>query len=427
MARPKGLAGILGSALIAVLCAADLFQLVWKFRAVRWVFEALNLGGAVDFIIQHTNNPGWVGNMLTPLGDPIVQIFLIALGLALIYFDNRRRTGNSLSYPVIGMAVSAVAFAAFFIAWIWLPAPTKTVQSKPLLWVFSGMAGTQDANGIYKVNNIQFLAAKNETGMAIRLVDAYIQSGIDSGKKMPLLLNTYEHRLIQLNDANPIPANTENITLIAEFPQLSENDFMKNWGTIDFVIQDEEQTFKGRIEDKTLIDVFAGYHLKTPPPRITKAPAPPIASPDKTKNEQGSASQQPVVSGDDNVVSFNQSGGQTARTIINNGPPPPELRGVYQGHRRNQDGTWNVVVMAQVVSAYPPGMLNLQIAAPNLLNVDIIGQDVSMTMFGPHGMREGRYEAQIMHPVGRYMITVRTSQPTGARYIQFDYDWGNQQ
>jgi|SRR6267378_8312005 len=94
MARPKGLAGILGSALIAVLCAADLFQLVWKFRAVRWVFEALNLGGAVDFIIQHTNNPGWVGNMLTPLGDPIVQIFLIALGLALIYFDNRRRTGN---------------------------------------------------------------------------------------------------------------------------------------------------------------------------------------------------------------------------------------------------------------------------------------------------------------------------------------------
>jgi len=97
MARPKGLAGILGSALIAVLCAADLFQLVWKFRAVRWVFEALNLGGAVDFIIQHTNNPGWVGNMLTPLGDPIVQIFLIALGLALIYFDNRRRTGNSLS------------------------------------------------------------------------------------------------------------------------------------------------------------------------------------------------------------------------------------------------------------------------------------------------------------------------------------------
>jgi len=72
-------------------------------------------------------------------------------------------------------------------------------------------------------------------------------------------------------------------------------------------------------------------------------------------------------------------------------------------------------------------MLNLQIAAPNLLNVDIIGQDVSMTMFGPHGMREGRYEAQIMHPVGRYMITVRTSQPTGARYIQFDYDWGNQQ
>jgi len=198
---------------------------------------------------------------------------------------------------------------------------------------------------------------------------------------MPLLLNTYEHGLIQLNDANPIPANTENITLIAEFPQLSENDFMKNWGTIDFVIQDEEQTFKGRIEDKTLIDVFAGYHLKTPPPRITKAPAPPIASPDKTKNEQGSASQQPVVSGDDNVVSFNQSGGQTARTIINNGPPPPELRGVYQGHRRNQDGTWNVVVMAQVVSAYPPGMLNLQIAAPNLLNVDIIGQDVSMTMF----------------------------------------------
>jgi hypothetical protein len=101
-------------------------------------------------------------------------------------------------------------------------------------------------------------------------VDAYIQSGINS-KKQPLLLNTYDHGLIPLNAANPIPPNTENVTLIAEFPSLSERDFMNDWGVISFVIKDDEQTFSGKIEEKQLREIFDGYRPKTPPPRATKS------------------------------------------------------------------------------------------------------------------------------------------------------------
>jgi hypothetical protein len=239
---------------------------LWRY-VVKPILGLLSLGGDIDFSIEHWGKPGWVGDMLVPFGHPIFQFILIAIGLSLIYFDTRRRAGTNVSYPAIGMTLSAVVFAGFFIAWIW-PSPATKTQNKSLAWVFSGMAGKSDANG-FRVSDVQFLAAKNETGKAVRLVDAYIQSSIDGGKKRPLLLNTYEHGLVPLSQANPIPPNTENITLMAEFPELSESEFMKDWGNISFVIQDSDQAFQGKVDEQTFRGVFDGYRPKAPPPRAT--------------------------------------------------------------------------------------------------------------------------------------------------------------
>jgi len=133
---------------------------------------------------------------------------------------------------------------------------------------------------------------------------------------------------------------------------------------------------------------------------------------------------QAIISGNNNVVSLNQSGGQTAHTIINQAPDP-QLHSLGQERRQNQDGTYDNILMIQVVSPYPPAMLNLDIFAPNLVKVDILPQDTNMVMSGPSGMRDGNYFTRITQPIGRYRITVRTSQFIAPRDIRVDYNWGN--
>jgi hypothetical protein len=59
------------------------------------------------------------------------------------------------------------------------------------------------------------------------------------------LLNIREHGLIPVDQANQIPPDTD-LTVIAILPDISENDFMKDWGNINFVIKDDEQTFQER-------------------------------------------------------------------------------------------------------------------------------------------------------------------------------------
>ena len=163
---------------------------------------------------------------------------------------------------VVGLAIGVTMLAV---------GPQKiTAPGKTLSWIFSGMAGKSDENG-FRVGDIQFLVPKNETGKAIRLVDAYIQSGMDGGKRRPLLLNTYENGLIPLSRSNPIPPDTENITLMAEFPNLSEAEFMKDWGNITFTIQDSEHTFQGWVAEKAFREVFDRHRPVAPAPRATAA------------------------------------------------------------------------------------------------------------------------------------------------------------
>ncbi|MBR1121895.1 hypothetical protein JQ628_10265 [Bradyrhizobium lablabi] len=218
--------------------------------------------------------PTDLGEIFGTFSVSIPTLALVGVGLVGLYLTNRdfwhaileRKTlERSLSISTIVMVLCGLGFVAALAYKIW----GESSASTKLTWVFSGMGGKSDENG-FRVGDIQF-TSRNTTGRSIRLLDAYIESGIDGGKKRPLYLNSREHGLISVFQANQIPAGTE-MTLISKFPDLSERDFMKDWGVIHFLVQDDAETFRGRIESKQLSEAFAGHHPKPAAPQVTKAP-----------------------------------------------------------------------------------------------------------------------------------------------------------
>lgn len=79
----------------------------------------------------------------------------------------------------------------------------------------------------------------------------------------------------------------------------------------------------------------------------------------------------PDVSGDANVISFNQSGGVTAGTYINQAPETKlEDRGGSQ--KKNNDGTYTTTAEFEVVSPYPVSNLKIVAKAPGILRLEAI-------------------------------------------------------
>jgi hypothetical protein len=75
--------GIFGDLLLLLPLLPRLLEWVLELRFVRVVLGMANLGQAVDFAIQHLENPGWLGNGW-------VQATIIAIGLAFIFWDHKK-------------------------------------------------------------------------------------------------------------------------------------------------------------------------------------------------------------------------------------------------------------------------------------------------------------------------------------------------
>src|SRR5580704_3233196 len=75
--------GIFGDLLLVLPLIPRLLECVFELRIVRVVLGMANLGQAVDFIQQHLENPGWLGNGW-------VQLAAIVIGLVLIFWDRKR-------------------------------------------------------------------------------------------------------------------------------------------------------------------------------------------------------------------------------------------------------------------------------------------------------------------------------------------------
>lgn len=74
---------IVGDLLLVLPFILRLVEWVLELRIVRIGLGMANLGQAVDFTIQHLENPGWIGNGW-------VQIAAITVGLTLIFWDRKR-------------------------------------------------------------------------------------------------------------------------------------------------------------------------------------------------------------------------------------------------------------------------------------------------------------------------------------------------
>jgi hypothetical protein len=79
----QGWIGIIGD-------VATLGPLLWRY-VVKPALGLLSLGGDIDFYLEHTREAGWVGDMIDLIGHPLTQAVIIATGIGLIYWDNRRR------------------------------------------------------------------------------------------------------------------------------------------------------------------------------------------------------------------------------------------------------------------------------------------------------------------------------------------------
>src|SRR5258708_97577 len=75
-----GLAGFL-------LLAVDFCRLLWEWQWTRRLLEMANVGQAVDFVLQHWDEPGWVGAVMS---SPVAQLLIMIAGLGLIYWDSKR-------------------------------------------------------------------------------------------------------------------------------------------------------------------------------------------------------------------------------------------------------------------------------------------------------------------------------------------------
>ena len=120
-----------------------------------------------------------------------------------------------------------------------------------------------------------------------------------------------------------------------------------------------------------------------------------------------------------NITSHNQMGGITAHTV--NQAPEPELRPLEKNVTNNPDGTITTHILAEVVAPYPPSSLRVVAWASGIVALSVAPQRAGMHMAGHCGTRADHAFHTLMSPMGRYMISVQTKEPTNPR-IEYQFD-----
>jgi hypothetical protein len=99
--RPVSLIGYL-------VLAYDAVRWLLEWPLVRRLLELANMGQAIDFILDHWQHPGWMGN-------PWVQFLAILLGVALIVLD-RRHPNWAFKASSRQMIIGGLAIIVFGVA-----------------------------------------------------------------------------------------------------------------------------------------------------------------------------------------------------------------------------------------------------------------------------------------------------------------------
>jgi hypothetical protein len=132
-----------------------------------------------------------------------------------------------------------------------------------------------------------------------------------------------------------------------------------------------------------------------------------IESQREEEQKPAETSNQPIISGSGNIVTFNQTGGQN---VINQAPKP-ELKQLHNDVRQNPDGSQTASILAEVIAPYPPGSLFIKATSPYIAALNVIPQRAGASVTGHSGKREGYAFTTLMNPFGKYIIEIQTSKP----------------
>jgi rRNA processing protein Gar1 len=121
-----------------------------------------------------------------------------------------------------------------------------------------------------------------------------------------------------------------------------------------------------------------------------------------------------TINGNDNVVSFGQSGGITAGTYIDQAKA--ELKLLGQKDQDNPDGSHTAVFAVGIEAPFTPGKLSIEVHADGLVGVSIlppaVGGIVTMQKYNVR-QTSNSYSTDIPAPSKQYEISVQTKCPSG--------------
>lgn len=154
------------------------------------------------------------------------------------------------------------------------------------------------------------------------------------------------------------------------------------------------------------LEVAASEHADAAPERTAKADEAPIVP-----------AQGVNISGSGHVLSIGQTGGVTARTVINQAPAPKLIR-LSAVEKNTADGKWEVVLVFAVESPYPVGNLFLGVYCTGIIDMECIPQRTGVSMEGHSGRREGYCFTNLHQAFGTYRLVVRAEsrQPVRIEY-----------
>lgn len=109
---------------------------------------------------------------------------------------------------------------------------------------------------------------------------------------------------------------------------------------------------------------------------------------------------------DQSVVSYGQSGGITARNVINQAPKP-EAKCLWQRSGNNNDGTFYVEFAIEIVSAYVPRELQIQFYGLGISDVSVSVQGTGIISLGKHIGKGGIDLVNIIQPSGTYIVNIQ--------------------
>jgi hypothetical protein len=171
------------------------------------------------------------------------------------------------------------------------PPAAKEPEREPLVWSKTPiLRWTRDADGALCAHTLGFVG-KNIGAEDVQLDAIYIVSRATSAR-MDLKVQIGTDDAVAVEDTNPVPPDAYIQLSSDEFNPtegIPEANFLRDWGTIDFVVEYDGKKHRMTFEQPMIASLFEAERPKPPPavtrksePRMTLAPAP-AAKPEKAE------------------------------------------------------------------------------------------------------------------------------------------------